>query len=115
MHAADFEPELPGGLQVAENGDLIADDQGASVAYAFAPPSFTTLVSTTPFNGVRDPVTIGLARGDSEIWTADAGDSIATLFGYVGWLSERHADWSQRPGRHRGVAEWGAAVTRSQG
>jgi hypothetical protein len=74
---------FPGGIVVGAKAGLIVDDQTCPCARTYSLPDLS-LTSTTDFNGAVDPVTIGLNKRNSVVYTADAGDAYAGVYSFPG-------------------------------
>jgi hypothetical protein len=76
---------FPGGLAIDNAGNLLVDDQEANTI-SYAPPSYTAQVASSDIGGTEglDPVTIALQKGNTSIWTANAGAASATQYTYPG-------------------------------
>jgi NHL repeat len=71
----------PGGLAIDAAGDLVVDDRSGALK-AYAPPDYSTLVSTTTLTGVTEPIAFAFQQGEDFVWTADVGSSSVTQFAY---------------------------------
>jgi hypothetical protein len=72
---------FPGGVLVGTKAGLIIDDQSCPCARTYSLPGLS-LTSTTDFSGASDPVTIGLNKKNSVIFTADAGNAYAGVYNF---------------------------------
>jgi hypothetical protein len=85
---------FPGGVEVANNGDIIIDDQtfDAPVIYTYNPPSGGSLGSPIDSTSLApngsDPVTFAFKTHNHNLYTADAGNFTSQEFSYPAGVLE---------------------------
>ncbi len=74
-----------GGVQVTKDDDVAVQDQESLAIYTYKPPVKGSLgmpIATTTFKGAGDPVGFAFTATGKNVWTADAGLSVADEYAY---------------------------------